>query len=250
MEINTWQAGAIIRDVVGLPAGAPILARRRIAWHIWVLAEIASETTPALTGEWSKAVNTGSSIFARILFALIDVLFAGLSVKTFQAFAHILWVEWDTGSTIPARVGSAWVSLLASVSCNMNTQFRIWDDESKNHWHSWGSLTPHIFGSFFLKDILKTHTVKPIFYNHLNTPHYAQFQDFDTRTYTNPCKSNRTYIQRHSLPRDIPPPMWAGFTEGWKHWPGGRFLEFKGQIWAQTKTHQYYSSYTFFIYST
>lgn len=146
MEINTWQAGAIIGGVVGLPAGAPILARRRIAWHIWVLAEIASETTLAQTGEWSKAVKTGSTIFARILFALIDILLAGLSVKTFQAFAHILWVEWDTSSTIPARVGGAWVSLLASVSCNVNTQFRIWDDW---YWRSWGSLTPLIFGRFF-----------------------------------------------------------------------------------------------------
>lgn len=88
---STWQAAAIIDSVSLLHAGPSVLAWRGAAWHVWGLTVLAGVLLGAAAVVRANLIHAHAAVKTRggSLSALVDVLFAGLTVESRGAGADV-----------------------------------------------------------------------------------------------------------------------------------------------------------------
>ena len=111
----TWHAGALVAGVSLLDAGAPAVARRRVAGHVAALAVHARILRGTLAAEGAHLVDAHTPVQAgrRALGALVDVLLAGLAGEELRAGADVVGLKGGALPSVRAGVGGAGVRLLA-----------------------------------------------------------------------------------------------------------------------------------------
>jgi len=110
---KTWRASAFVVEGIDGFAGSTILARRRAAWNVLVLAVLSGVSNVAVALVRSVRVDT-SSVDAGILLALVDIDGAIVSGESGRARALVRVRQGRASGSVLARLQGAVIDRLAA----------------------------------------------------------------------------------------------------------------------------------------